>query len=116
MQVRSLNLIGHFIAVADNCACVQTSECDHLSIKEDNIANPLVVCGAQQTSAEFQSIGRSVTVTFVYSRSYSLAFLLSYASFGKEIVPMTAAFPRIHSINCIPPPHPVLLFLQLILL
>ena len=60
------------------------SDCDHLFIKENNYANPAMVCGADQTSLEYQSIGRSITITFVFNHNYDEAFLVEFTSISKS--------------------------------
>lgn len=68
-----------------------------MAIKENYYASPWIICGTvnydiklrKQKSAEqhvYHSIGRSVTLSFVFSQSYDYAFLVEFASVGKDRV------------------------------
>lgn len=65
------------------------SGCDHLTIKENYYASPWIICGQsdssgwQRVNRQYHSVGRSLTINFVFSQSYEYAFLLEFASVGK---------------------------------
>lgn len=64
------------------------SGCDYLTVKENYYSTPFVICGrpsrysSLHTNHQYRSVGRSVTFSFVFSRSYEYAFLLEYTSVG----------------------------------
>lgn len=69
--------------------CFNCSVCDHLAIKESYYSTPWLVCSSKSSKhparglQHYHSVGRTVTFSFVFSRSYEYAFLLEFASVGK---------------------------------
>lgn len=66
------------------------SGCDHLVIKENFYSTPRLICGKSaktahdpRTQENYRSVGRTLTISFSFSRNYEYAFLLEFASVGK---------------------------------
>ena len=66
------------------------SGCDHLVIKENFYSTPRLICGKSskfahdsRTQNRYRSVGRTLTISFAFSKSYDYAFLLEFASVGK---------------------------------
>ncbi|XP_046441188.1 uncharacterized protein LOC124192074 isoform X2 [Daphnia pulex] len=86
VHLKILNLpaceISPNVTSANRC-----SGCDHLVIKENFYSTPRLICGKSartvhdpRTQENYRSVGRTLTISFSFSRNYEYAFLLEFAS------------------------------------
>ena len=73
-----------------------------MTIKENYFSTPYFICGKSvkqqqsRTQDHYRSVGRTLTVSFIFSTSYDYAFLLEFASVSKFLFKRVLKYITLH--------------------